>query len=137
MAGQISINRFQLDKALKKYHENMCKYVRMRDELGSLSAVASTTQYGIEATMPKAVGGNSDPVFAHIQIKASRVARLNKTKEELLLVQNLIGKVTGDIELEVLYWLLEGMPFRWIGTKLNMSHTSVQRVRERILDIMM
>jgi len=53
------------------------------------------------------------------------------------MVQNLINKVTGDIEQEVLYWLLEGMPFRWIGTKLNMSHTSVQRVRERILDIML
>ncbi|MFC9539854.1 hypothetical protein ACFTQ7_08185 [Lysinibacillus sp. NPDC056959] len=44
------------------------------------------------------------------------------------MVQNLIDRVTGDIEQEVLYWLLEGMPFRWIVAKLNMSHTSVQRV---------
>lgn len=133
---QVELNRYQLDKAIKKYHDNMCKYMRMKDELDSLTAVASTAAYGIEATMPKAVGGNSDPVHAHVQIRAAREVRINKTKNELLMVQNLIDKVTGDIEQEVLYWLLEGMPFRWIGAKLNMSHTSVQRVRERILDMM-
>ncbi|WP_260982846.1 hypothetical protein [Lysinibacillus fusiformis] len=53
------------------------------------------------------------------------------------MVQNLTDKVTGDIEQEVLFWLLEGMPFRWIGAKLKMSHTSVQRVRERVIDLMM
>ncbi|WP_445477381.1 hypothetical protein ACULLL_12680 [Lysinibacillus irui] len=95
-------------------------------------AAASTAKYGIEATMPKAVGGTSDPVHAHVQIRAAREVRINKIKEELLMVQNLTDKVTGDIEQEVLFWLLEGMPFRWIGAKLNMSHTSVQRVREHI-----
>lgn len=131
------LNRYQLDKAVKKYHDNMCKYMRMKDELDSLTAAASTAKYGIEATMPKAVGGTSDPVHAHVQIRAAREARINKTKNELLMVQNLIDKVIGDKEQEVLYWLLEGMPFRWIGAKLNMSHTSVQRVRERILDMML
>lgn len=131
------LNRYQLDKAIKKYHDNMCKYMRMKDELDSLTAAASTAKYGIEATMPKAVGSTSDPVHAHVQIRAAREVRINKIKDELLMVQNLTGKVDGDIEQEVLYWLLEGMPFRWIGAKLNMSHTSVQRVRERVIDLMM
>ncbi|EON71869.1 hypothetical protein H131_13033 [Lysinibacillus sphaericus OT4b.31] len=126
--GQTELNRYQLDKAIKKYHDNMCKYIRMKDELDSLTVGASTAAYGIEATMPKAVGGNSDPVHAHVQIRA---------KNELIVVQNLIDKVYGDIEQEVLYWLLEGIPFRWIGAKLNMSHTCVQRIRERILDMML
>ncbi len=26
-------NRYQLDKAIKKYHDNICKYMRMKDEL--------------------------------------------------------------------------------------------------------
>lgn len=134
---KIQLNRYQLDKAIKKYHDNMCKYMRMKDELDSLTAAASTTKYGIEATMPKAVGSTSDPVYAHVQIRASREVRINKIKDELLMVQNLIDKITGDIEQEVLYWLLEGMPFRRIGAKLNISHTSVQRVRERILDMML
>lgn len=131
------LNRYQLDKAIKKYHDNMCKYMRMKDELNSLTVAASTAKYGIEATMPKAVGSTSDPVHAHVQIRAAREVRINKIKEELLMVQNLTDKVTGDIEQEVLFWLLEGMPFRWIGAKLNMSHTSVQRVRERVIDMMM
>ena len=132
-----TLNRYQLDKAIKKYHDNLCKYMRMKDELDTLSVAASTAKYGIESTMPKAVGGTSDPVYAHIQIRASRVVRINKIKAELLLVQNLMEKVTGDTEQEVLFWLLEGMSFRWIGAKLNMSHTSVQRVRECILDMML
>ncbi|MBD8522364.1 hypothetical protein IAI09_16095 [Lysinibacillus fusiformis] len=109
----------------------------MKDELDSLTAAASTAKYGVEATMPKAVGSPSDPVHAHVQIRALREVRINKIKDELLMVQNLTDKVTGDTEQEVLFWLLEGMPFRWIGAKLNMSHTSVQRVRDRILDIML
>ncbi|MDM5233848.1 hypothetical protein [Lysinibacillus pakistanensis] len=76
-------------------------------------------------------------MHAHVQIRAAREVRINKTKNELLMVQNLIDKVTGDIEQEVLYWLLEGMPFSWNGAKLNMSHTSVQRVRERVIHMMM
>ncbi|MDD1504265.1 hypothetical protein PVA17_16085 [Lysinibacillus sp. CNPSo 3705] len=88
--------------------------MRMKDELDSLSAAASTAKYGIEATIPKAVGCTSDPVQAHVQIRALREVRINKVKDELLLVQNLIKKVTGDTEQEVLFWLLEGMSFRWI-----------------------
>ncbi len=131
------LNRHQLDKAIKNYHANMSRYMRMKDEFESLKATASTGKYGIEATMPKAIGKTSDPVYAHVQIRAARELRINKIKDELLMVQNLTSKVTGDIEQEVLYWLLEGMPFRWIGAKLNMSHTSVQRVRERVLDMML
>jgi len=114
---KIQLNRYQLDKAIKKYHDNMCKYMRMKDELDSLTAAGATTKYGIEATMPKAVGNTSDPVHAHVQIRASREVRINKIKDELLMVQNLIDNVTGDIEQEVLYWLLEGMPFHRIGSK--------------------
>jgi len=40
--------------------------MRMKDELDSLKAAASTAKYGIEATMPKAVGSTSDPVHAHV-----------------------------------------------------------------------
>jgi len=134
---RLQLNRYQLDKAIKNYHHNMRRYMRMKDELVSLTATASTGKYGIEAIMPKPVGSSSDPVYAHVQIRASRVFRLKKIKDELLLVQNLTKKVSGDIEQEVLFWLLEGMPLRCIGAKLNISHTSVQRVRERILDLML
>lgn len=137
LTEKTQLNRYQLDKAIKMYHDNMCKYMRMKDELDSLTATASIAKYGIEATMPKAVGSTSDPVHAHVQIRTSREVRINKIKDELLMVQNLTDKVNGDIEQEVLFWLLEGMPFRWIGAKLNMSHTSVQRVRERVIDMMM
>lgn len=131
------LNRYQLDKAIKKYNDNMCKYMRMKEELESLTTAVSTVKYGFEATMPKAIGNKSDPVYAHVQMRALREGRIKKIKDELLLVQNLADKVTGDLEQEVLFWLLEGMPFRWIGAKLNISHTSVQRVRERILDMML
>ena len=65
--------------------------------------------------------------YMHMFKSELREVRINKTKNELLMVQNLM--VTGDIEQEVLYWLLEGMPFCWIVAKLNMSHTSVQPVK--------
>lgn len=71
LTEKTELNRYQLDKAIKKYHDNMCKFMRMKDELDSLTAAVSTAQYGIEATMPKAVGSTSDPVHAHVQIRAA------------------------------------------------------------------
>ncbi|KPN96293.1 hypothetical protein [Lysinibacillus sp. ZYM-1] len=53
--GQIKLNRYQLDETIKKYHDHMCKYIRMKDELDSLTAATSTAKYGIEATMAKAL----------------------------------------------------------------------------------
>lgn len=135
--GHINLNRYQLDRAIKRYHENLSKYIRMRDEVNTISPAASIGQYGIEATLPRAAGGNSDPIFQHIAMKKRREEEVESVKNELLLVQKLAEKVTGVNEREVLFWLLEGMSFRWIGTKLNMSHTSVQRLREKILDVMM
>lgn len=134
---QIKLNRYQLDRAIKRYNENMSKYIRLTKEINSMSPSASISRYGVESTLPRAVGTNSDPVFRHIQIKRKREEEIQAVKDELLLVQSLIEKVQGDKENEVLYWLLEGMTFRWIGEKLNISHTSVQRIRERILDMML
>lgn len=131
------LNRYQLNKAIKNYHANMRRYMRMEELVESLKATASTGKYGIEAIMPKPVGGISDPVQAHVQIRASREDRIEKIKDELLMVQHLARKITGDVEQEVLYWLLEGMPVRWSGAKLNLSHTSVQRVRERVIYMIM
>jgi len=135
--GQINLNRYQLDRAIKRYHSNLCKYMRMKDEVNSISPAVSTAQYGIEATLPKAVGANSDPIYQHVAMKKRREEEVESVKNELLLVQGLIYKVKGEKENDVLYWLLEGMSLRWIGSKLNISHTSVQRIRERILDLMM
>lgn len=39
---QSQLNRYQLDKAIKNYHANMRRYMRMKDELESLKATAST-----------------------------------------------------------------------------------------------
>ncbi|MGE7132853.1 hypothetical protein [Lysinibacillus xylanilyticus] len=108
----------------------MCKYISMKDELDSLT-VASKAKYGIESTMPKAVGSTSDPVHADVQIGASSEDHI---KEELLIGSKFNCMVTGDIEQEVTICLLEGaIPLDW---GLNMSYTTVQRVRERVIDMM-
>lgn len=68
---QVELKCYQLDKATKKHHDNMCKQMRMKDEPDSLTVVASTVAYGIEVTMPEVVRGNIDPVHEHMQIRAS------------------------------------------------------------------
>lgn len=59
--------------------------------------------YGIEATLPKAAGGTSDPVFAEVQ---RRVYVLNycikEYEQKIAEVQKRIPLVTGDIEIEVI-----------------------------------
>lgn len=47
------VNRYQLNKAIKNYHANMRRCMRMKESVESLKATASTGKYGMEAIIPK------------------------------------------------------------------------------------
>ncbi|MGE7115052.1 hypothetical protein [Lysinibacillus sp. NPDC047702] len=99
---------------------------------------AKTAMYGIEATLPKASGGTSDPVYIEVQ---RRVYASNKRIREYEVkvdeVQKRISLVHGDREIEVLHRLLDGDSMRAIGKHMKLSSTTIFRVRSKILSQMM
>ncbi|MED4700687.1 hypothetical protein P9436_16635 [Lysinibacillus capsici] len=100
--------------------------------------VAKTAMYGIDATLPKASGGTSDPVYTEVQRRVySLNYRIKEYEQKIAELQKRISLVHGDREIEVLYRLLDGDSMRAIGKHMRLSSTTIFRVRNNILSQMM
>jgi len=99
---------------------------------------AKTAMYGIEATLPKASGGTSDPVYTEVQRRVySLNYRIKEYEQKIAEVQKRIPLVQGDREIEILHRLLNGDSMRAIGKHMGLSSTTIFRVRNNILSQMM
>ncbi|KPN95486.1 hypothetical protein [Lysinibacillus sp. ZYM-1] len=123
-----------LDSMITDYYwmVNAIKEMRAEMVIG-----AKTEQYGIEATLPKAAGGVSDPIMKEAIRRSKNIKRVAEYEKKLLEVQKLVDKVTGDREVQVLNWMLDGRSKRWIGQNMGLSHTHIQNNKESIVEQMM
>ncbi|MET4563341.1 hypothetical protein ABIA69_004538 [Lysinibacillus parviboronicapiens] len=143
LKGQtVEIKKYMLDQWLKDYHWmiEQLRIGKLQDEAVKTIEYdgAKVAMYGIEATLPKASGGNSDPV----SYEASRrtkfyVKRVLRYEWKVREIQERASKVIGEREVFVLHHLLDGHSMRKIAEKMNVSEATVRRIRERILDDML
>ncbi len=119
-----------LDSMITDYHwmVNAIKEMRAEMVIG-----AKTAQYGIEATLPKAVGGVGDPIMQEAIRRSKNIKRVAEYEKKLLEVQMLLDRVTGDRELQVLNWMLDGRSKRWIAQNMGLSHTHIQNIKDSIV----
>lgn len=85
-------------------------YGALGKSLGNIGA--KTAQYGIEATLPKAVGCVGDPIMQEANRRSKNIERVAEYEKKHLEVQNLLDRVAGDREVQVLNWMLDGMSQR-------------------------
>ncbi|MBG9756068.1 hypothetical protein J2B92_12355 [Lysinibacillus sphaericus] len=96
---------------------------------------AKTAMYGIEAILPKASGGTSDPVFIEVQRRVYlNNKRIREYEIKVAEIQKRIPYVIGDREVEVLHRLLDGNSMRAIGKHMSLSSTTIFRIRNNILN---
>ncbi len=126
----LTITPDALDSMITDYHwmVNAIKEMRAEMVIG-----AKTAQYGIEATLPKAAGGVGDPIMQEAIRRSRNIKRVTEYEQKLLEVQNLIERVAGDREVQVLNWMLDGKSQRWIGQHMALSATSIKRIKDNIV----
>ncbi len=124
----------KLDAMITDYHWMVNAIKEMRE---GMVVGAKTAQYGIGATLPKAVGGVGDPILQEAIRRSKNIRRVAEYEKKLLEVQKLINKVTGDREVQVLNWMLDGRSKRWIGQNMGLSHTHIQNIKDSIVEQMM
>ncbi|UED79205.1 LuxR C-terminal-related transcriptional regulator [Lysinibacillus sp. CD3-6] len=119
-----------LDSMITDYHwmVNAIKEMRAEMVIG-----AKTAQYGIEASLPKAAGGIGDPIMQEAIRRSKNNKRVADYEKKIMAVQKLLEKVTGEREVQVLNWMLDGKSKRWIAKKMEVSHTQIQNIKENIL----
>lgn len=132
--GKQDLNKHLLEQWVKDYHWMVNTVKELRN---GLIVGAKTAQYGIEATLPKAAGGTSDPIMSEVARRSKHVKRIKEYEDKISAVQERIDKVHTPREIEVLFWLLEGSSMRWIGQHMALSATSIGRIKDNIVSQMM
>lgn len=129
-----SLNKELLEQWIKDYHwmVNTVKEIRISfDIIG-----AKTAKYGIEATLPKVVG-NSDPILSEVNRRENHMKRIKEYEYKIMEVQNRVSRINSDRESEILFWLLEGKSLRWIGERMCLSTSTIYRLKENIILLML
>ncbi|MGE7840526.1 hypothetical protein ACQKNX_07020 [Lysinibacillus sp. NPDC093712] len=140
--GQIKVTKENLLQWIKNYHWMVATIEEARKPVAKVDnnsyIGAKTAMYGIEATLPKASGVESNPVFIEVQRRLYiNNKRIQEYERKVAEVQKRISFVEGDREVEVLHRLLDGDSMRAIGKHMSLSSTTIFRVRNNILSQMM
>lgn len=132
----MKINSYTLDTAISNYHWMVEELDKERAAVAYKGA--STAQYGIEATMPKA-SGISDPVGREAVHRMSRIRLidLEEYEQQVNTIEELSLKITDQRERFVLAKLLQGESMAQIAKTLKVAHTTIKRIREQIVDNML
>ncbi|WP_446936578.1 hypothetical protein [Lysinibacillus fusiformis] len=142
LTGQIKVTKEDLLQWIENYRwmvETIEEAKQPVAKMNNNSYIgAKTAMYGLEAALPKASGGTSDPVFTEVQRRVySLNFRIKQYEQKIAEVQKHIPFVEGDREVEVLHRLLDGDSMRAIGKHMGLSSTTIFRVRNNILSQMM
>lgn len=129
------MKRNEIEQILKDYHWMINSIKIMRESLKD-PGEGLTAQYGVESSLPKPKGTTSDPVHREVIRRGKRVDKIREFEDRILDFQGLFHKVHDERECEVLYWLLEGKSYRWIGYHMGLSASHIQRLRNNIIDHM-
>jgi len=136
------VKKYMVDQWLKDYHW-MVEQIRLGKTQNELTKDieydgAKVAAYGIEATLPKASGGTSDPVSYEAtrrsQFYVKRVLRYEWKVRE---IQKRASNVTGERDIFVLNCILDGYSMRKIGQTMGLSEGTIRKIRENILNAML
>ncbi|MFS0878060.1 hypothetical protein [Solibacillus isronensis] len=118
----------KIEKEIEQYHI---------DVQGTQQPVASTAQYGIEATMPKAKGGVSDPTFNQAVNKGVQDPHIRRRIAVVRAVKQFKNHITGFRESDVFDCWVAGLTIEKTAEKLGISNTTVHRNREKVIELIL
>ncbi|NOG28539.1 hypothetical protein [Lysinibacillus fusiformis] len=141
LTGQIKVTKEDLLQWIENYRWMVETIEEARQPVAKMDnnsyIGAKTAMYGIEATLPKASGGTSDPVYTEVQRRVySLNYRIKEYEQKIAEVQKRIPLIQGDREIEILHRLLNGDSMRAIGKHMGLSSTTIFRAKNSILEQM-
>ncbi|WP_054634826.1 sigma-70 family RNA polymerase sigma factor [Thalassobacillus sp. C254] len=128
--------REEIDEVIKDYQWMIHEIERLQKILySSKSAPASlVSQYGLEASMPKAQGTNYHAEEYQEMIDARRMKRLERMKGKVEAIDKDASALPSEKQQAVMDLLMIGFTYRGIGKALGMTISTVSRIKEEILE---
>lgn len=127
------MNKKEVENVLKNYHWMLNSIKIMREEMDDKIS-SKTPLYGLDASLPKPKGYPGDPVFADVVRRSRYWKKIERYEKAVKYIQKRIDRIKDERESEVLYWLLEGKSYRWIGNHMGLSFAHVKRIRDSIVE---
>ncbi|AXF54613.1 DNA-binding response regulator [Salicibibacter kimchii] len=93
-----------------------------------------TAQYGIEATMPKPEGQNSDPVYKEVERREKKSKYVQKLERKVSFVQERAVIISDEREVAVLECLMDGMSMSAVSRHMGLSRSNIYKIRDSIVD---
>jgi len=137
VANKAEITREMLIEYITHYQEWKQEVVHYREQMAKVRPAASTARYGIEASMPRGGGsGHSDPTFA--QATSTQVEPyITRRVAAIRVIDNRRRIIRSVRENDVLDMWVKGLTITETADMLSIGKSTVQRCREKILDLMM
>lgn len=129
------LTREQVRVYLSQYTSIIKEIEQYRCEMGKLLPAASTAQYGIEATLPKAQGGVSNPTFNQAINGPANDAYITRRLAVVSATKQFKRHIKEPVAVSVLDCWMRGCTVVETSTQLNISKRKVDRLRSEILDL--
>lgn len=105
---------------------------KYNDDVGG----GNIAQYGIESTLPKPQGSNTDPVFNEVQRLTKMDKELSRIERKARYIQNRWDRIT-DERLAIVFNLrLSGTTYQDIADALDVSKSRVSQMMNEICELL-
>lgn len=121
---------------IKEYQKNVKAIAHLRKEYLESICGGNIAQYGIESTMPKAVGQTSDPVFREVTRLLKQDKVIAKFEMKVEYIQNRWDRVTDETQEIILSQVLSGTSYVYIAETMGISKTRVNQIMNDIAKIL-
>ena len=122
-------------EAIRKVNRDIKNYYWMANQITHNDVeyyISSTTaRYGIEASLPKAVGSNSDPTYGAVQRKLRDEDRIKRYVETVKRLEEAVATLEDEKERMVIEGCMDRLSLSQIGRMLGISRQAVFEIKEK------
>ncbi|MGY6765703.1 LuxR C-terminal-related transcriptional regulator [Faecalibacterium prausnitzii] len=129
------MNKKEIAETLRDYNWIINEIKRQRKLIEDVNG-NFIAQYGVEASLPKVVGQNGDPIFQEVVRREKKSKWIERLEKKVLYIQSRIDRITDERERAVLECILDGMSMQAISRHMGLSTRHIQRIKNSIVDQM-
>ncbi|WP_164670950.1 DNA-binding response regulator [Virgibacillus doumboii] len=126
----------EIKDMLHGYHWMIQTIALKRSELMNDAGENITSEYSIEATLPKAPYKVGDPLFVEVNRREKEYDSIKKLERKVILVQRLSNCITDERQKIIMNKIMDGRSMRSISRHMQIPLSNLARIRDDIVNRM-
>lgn len=122
-------------EAIRKVNRDIKHYYWMANQITKKDVedyiYSVTSRYGVEASLPKAAGLNSDPTYGAVQKKVREENRIKRYIETVKRLEDAVATLDDEKERIVIEGCMDRISLSQIGKILGISKQAVFEIKEK------